>query len=171
MNSSSKIQRTAILVLATLGLGSLAQAETTPDAAPAIAPTQWHHSARDYERGPRGGMLHVLHQLNLDDAQKQQVHAITSSARTQWRSQNALDAGDLVALGNPGDPNHAAALAAAKARAAQRIENWSDVQQQIYAVLTPAQQAQLPQLLSEMQNRHSGRHDAHAPSADGTTGS
>ena len=171
MNSSSKIHCTTIVALATMGFGGMVQAAPATDPANATAPTEWHHSGGDHARGPEGGMLHVLHQLNLDDSQKQQVDAITSNARAQRRSQAAPDSSDMVALGNPGDPNHAAAVAAAKVRAAQRIQNWSDVQQQIYAVLTPAQQAQLPQLLAEMQTRHSDRHGAQPPSAQGTAGS
>jgi len=172
MNSiSSKFHRTAIAALATMGFGGLVQAAPATDPANATAPTEWHHSGGDREHGPEGGMLHVLHQLNLDNAQKQQVEAITGKARAQWRSQAASDSSDMVALGNPGDPNHAAAVAAAKLRAAQHIQNLSDLEQQIYAVLTPAQQAQLPQLLSEMQNRHSGRHGASPPAPEGTSGS
>ena len=171
MNSSSKFHGAAIAALATMGFGGLVQAAPTSDPANATAPSEWHHSGGEQEHGAEGGMLHVLHRLNLDDAQKQQVDAITSNARAQWRSQAASDSSDMVALANPGDPNHAAAVAAAKVRAAQRIQNWSDVQQQIYAVLTPAQQVQLPQLLAEMQTRHSGRHGAQPPSAQGAAGS
>lgn len=169
MNSFGKMHGTAIVALAVLGVGGLAVATTSPDADPSSPVPLWHHhSADDHERGSTRGMLHVLGQLNLNEAQKQQVRAITSNARAQWRSQAGLNSADLVALGNPGDPKHAGAVAAAQARASQRIQNWSEVQQQIYAVLTPAQQAQLPQLLTEMGSRHMGRH---AAAAGTTTGS
>jgi Spy/CpxP family protein refolding chaperone len=113
-----------------------------------------------------GGMLQVLHELNLSDAQKQQIRTITSTARAQWRSQSTSEPADLPALGNPADPNHAAAVQAAQARAAQRVQNWSDVEQQVYAVLSPAQQAQLPQLLADLQSRRAARRDARVAPAD-----
>jgi Spy/CpxP family protein refolding chaperone len=112
-------------------------------------------------------MLQVLRELNLSEAQKEQIRTITSNARAQWRSQSAPELGDLPALGNPADPNHAAAVQAAQARAAQRIQNWSEVEQQVYAVLSPAQQAQLPQLLVDLQSKLAARRDARRPEAEG----
>jgi Spy/CpxP family protein refolding chaperone len=172
MTGYIKVHCRALAAFATLGFGGMLQTALAADPASASTPTEWHHGADAYERGPEGGMFHALHRLNLSDAQKQQVRDITSQARTQWRSQAGTDASDVVALGNPGDPNHATALAAAKVRAAQRIQDWSDVQQQVYAVLSSDQQAQLPQVLAEMQSRHSAKHGVPPPTAQGAgTGS
>jgi Spy/CpxP family protein refolding chaperone len=112
-------------------------------------------------------MLQVLRELNLSDAQKQEIRTITSNARAQWRSQSGSELDDLPALANPADPNHAAALQAAQARAAQHIQNMSEIEQQVYAVLSPAQQAQLPQLLAELQSKLAARRDARLSSAPG----
>jgi Spy/CpxP family protein refolding chaperone len=66
-------------------------------------------------------------------------------------------------LANPGDPGHQAAVQAAKARAAERIDHFSEVQQQVYALLTPAQQAKLPQVLAEVQKERAAHHPAGSP--------
>jgi Spy/CpxP family protein refolding chaperone len=49
----------------------------------------------------------------------------------------------MAAMMNPGDPNYAAAVQAAKKRAADRIQRFSDLTLQLYNVLTPDQKAQL----------------------------
>jgi Spy/CpxP family protein refolding chaperone len=134
------------------------------DPASGARPTAWHHQRGEaHGRGPEVAMLQVLRQLNLSDAQKQQLHTITSNARAQWESQSGAELNDLPALGNPGDPNHAAALQAAQARAAQRIQHWSDVEQQVYdTVLSADQKAQLPTLLTQLQSKMAARRSAHA---------
>jgi Spy/CpxP family protein refolding chaperone len=101
--------------------------------------------------------MHVLHELKLSDAQHQQVKAILEQARAERQAAAPPAAADQLALADPGDPNHAAAVATAKLRAADHIQHLSDVQQQLYAVLTPAQQAQLPTLLAAQQ-KHWAEH-------------
>jgi len=171
MSNRNLYQDGAVALLATLGLASLAwAAQTTQTADPASTPppAAWHpHGEGVHDRGPESGMLQVLHELNLSEAQKLQIHTITSNARAQWRSQSGSELADLPALANPADPNHAAAVQAAQARAAQHIQNLSEIEQQVYAVLSPAQQAQLPQLLAELQGKLAARHDAHLPPAEG----
>lgn len=162
MNIGKRIIGTGLAALATLGLAAPLHSALAADAANASQPMAWHHGGGGaHGRGAEGAMMHVLHELNLSDAQKQQVHTLLSSARAQWQAQSGSAVDDLAALGNPGDPNHAAAVQAAQARAAQRIQNWSEVQQQVYAVLTPAQQAQLPQLLAQWQSQAAERRSTH----------
>jgi Spy/CpxP family protein refolding chaperone len=77
---------------------------------------------------------------------------------------------DFVALGNPGDPKHAAAVESAKQRAAEHVQHFADIEQKVYGLLTAEQQAKLPRLLAEeqkhMQERRAQRaahegHDGH----------
>lgn len=70
---------------------------------------------------------------------------------------------ELPALGNPGDPQHAAAVQWAQKRAADRIQHRSSVELQVYGILTPAQQAQLPKILTAMQQHLSQHLDQQAP--------
>jgi Spy/CpxP family protein refolding chaperone len=92
----------------------------------------------------------ALKQLNLSNDQKQQIKALVSAERQAAKSQATAD---LSVLANPADPNYASALQGVKDRATARIQRWSDVQLQIFNLLTPEQQAQLPQVLSAMQAR------------------
>jgi Spy/CpxP family protein refolding chaperone len=164
MGNRGGIQGAALAALATLGLGGTLQAALAADPASGAKPTAWHHQHGEASgRGPELGMLQVLRQLNLSDAQRQQVHSIISNAQAQWESQSGAELNDLPALGNPGDPNHAAAVQAAQARAAQRIQHWSDVEQQVYGtVLTADQKVQLPTLLTQLQTKMAARRSTHA---------
>src|SRR5579862_5782708 len=121
----------------------------------------WHrHGPPMGEMGP-GGMMMVLKQLNLTDAQKEQIHTIFSGMHKQMETDRQSELADLPAFGNPGDPQYAAAVQAAQTRAAARIRRMSEAQQQVYALLTQPQQAQLPQLLSAMQQRMAAHHADH----------
>jgi hypothetical protein len=63
-------------------------------------------------------------------------------------------------LGNPGDANYATALQSAKTLAATRIQNESELQGQIYNVLTAQQKAQLPTVLASMKAQAAQRRAA-----------
>lgn len=166
MNNGKGIMVGAVAVLALLALDATLPralaADATTGAAPMDAPMKWHRG----HGGPNGGgpmaggegaMMQVMHGLGLSDAQKQQIHALVASARGQWQAAQGSGLSDLPALGNPADPNHQAAVQSAKTRAAQRIQDWSDLEQQIYGVLTTEQRAKLPQLLTELQSRITAR--------------
>jgi periplasmic protein CpxP/Spy len=109
---------------------------------------RWHHHG-----GPGDGMMrHVLHELNLTDAQKQSVHQIMATARTQAQSQRQNGtAPNFAALENPGDPNHAAALQDFQTRMTAHMQAEEQVRTQIYGVLTPAQKTQLASILAAQQ--------------------
>jgi Spy/CpxP family protein refolding chaperone len=109
--------------------------------------------------GPVGGLALVrsFHALNLTDAQQMQVHDILTKAQqtrqAALQSLRSRGAGDMAALANPGDPNYAAALQAAKKRATDRIQQASDLQQQLYGVLTAEQKSQLSKLIADRKAR------------------
>lgn len=152
MKVSGKV--TAVLTLAALAtLGMLevthAQSVATPAAANAATPR-----AR-----PVRQFIRAIHQLQLTDEQKQQIKSLVSAARTSAKSQVRPD---LSVLANPSDPNYASALQTAKDRAASRVQQWSDLQMQIYNVLTPEQKAQLPQALGNLQARAAQRNGSPA---------
>ncbi len=146
---NSKTPRTPWLLaaLAVGGLGGAVLADTPPLDAP--PPPAWHHGERPGLM-LAGGLLHALRQLNLTAAQQQSVQSILATARQQLRAERGTEAADFSVLSNPGDPNYASALKAAQDRAVARIQAASQVEQQIYAVLTADQQAQLPTVLASM---------------------
>ena len=158
MKNGNGIVVGATAVLALLALDATLPRALAADATGNAAPMNWHHG----HGGPNGGgaegaMMQVMHELGLSDAQKQQIHTLVKAARGQWQAAEGSGLSDLAALGNPADPNHAAAVQSAKTRAAQRIQDWSDLEQQIYGVLSTDQRARLPQLLADLQSRISAR--------------
>jgi Spy/CpxP family protein refolding chaperone len=129
----------------------------------AQAVTASSSSSSDEQLVPRARpvreFLRALKQLNLSDDQKQQIKSLVIAARQSLKSETALD---LSVLANPSDPNYASTLQAVKDRAASRIQRWSEVQLQVFNVLTPEQKAQLPQVLSAIQARSTQRRAAAA---------
>ncbi len=131
-------------------------------------------------------LLRAFRQLNLSDAQRTRVRTILMTARTSARQQRESQAGgaanagaaggaagnraaraaanrqELAALRNPGDPNYARAVQAAKDRAAARIQRATQTQLALYNVLTPAQKTQLTQIFAQRRARlqqRAGRQD------------
>jgi Spy/CpxP family protein refolding chaperone len=95
------------------------------------------------------GLLGSFRGLDLTPAQREQVHTILSTAREQHANKRPAGGPDMMALANPGDPNYASALQAAKKRATDRIQERSDLQMKLYNVLTPQQKTQLTKTLAE----------------------
>ncbi len=172
MSLSTRLIGAALAVLPVLAFTGALQAEgAAPDVATSAAPgapMHWHHhEMRGAGHGPAGepGLMGVLGQLDLTPAQKDQVHGIMAGAHAQMQSDRQGELAELPALGNPGDPQHAAAVQSAQKRAVDRVQHWSSIEQQVYGILTPAQQGQLPKLLTKMQQRMSQHHN-HQPPTD-----
>ncbi|HTW75979.1 MAG TPA: Spy/CpxP family protein refolding chaperone [Steroidobacteraceae bacterium] len=121
-------------------------------------------------------MLRAFRQLNLSDAQRQRLRTILMSARDSARQRREGRSGaaaarqSLAAIVNPGDPNYARAVQAAKDLAVQRIQQATQTQQALYAVLTPAQKTQLSQIFAQrrarrqqFEQRAAGRRSGSAP--------
>ena len=106
-----------------------------------------------------GGLRHVLHQLNLTGAQQTQVQSIMAQAKPQWQTLRATSEEHRAALAAtaPTDPGYPALLATVKADAAARVQAESDVKSQVYAILTPAQQAQIPGIVAADQAARASR--------------
>lgn len=148
--------RLLVLAMASIGVGGavgIASAQTpAPAATAATAPTpghKWH--------GHHGGMLlgmtlRATKQLNLTADQQASIKSILANARAQMKAAHASGQPqvDMAVLANPGDPNYATALQSAKALAANRIQTESELQGQVYNVLTAEQKAQLPTVLASM---------------------
>ena len=166
-------------VMASVGLAGGVVAATTSDSGTNAPPAQDAHDGynrdgynRDHgwhDRGHRGHFRRAhfllggaLRRLNLTDDQRAQVRQILSSARSQAASQRQSVAQNFAALHNPGDPNYASVLQAAQTRASNRDAQRSQIDKQIYSVLTPAQKSQLPQVLASIQTRMQQRSGAHS---------
>jgi len=137
---------------------------TTP-AAPVPGAKHWRH--RGHGAMLVGVLLHATKQLDLTAEQQQGIKTILSNARAQHATNAAGPPVDLTVLSNPGDPNYAAAVQSAKTLAADRIQRQSELQSQIYNVLTPEQKAKLPQVLADMKTKFQQRRDASQQSGNG----
>jgi Spy/CpxP family protein refolding chaperone len=117
--------------------------------------------------------LRATKQLGLTADQQASIKTILSTAHAQAKAAHAAGTSpvDMSVLGNPGDANYATALQSAKSLASTRIQNESELQGQIYNVLTAQQKAQLPTVLAAMKAQAAQRRAAwEQKHATGTTG-
>jgi Spy/CpxP family protein refolding chaperone len=139
-----KIQPLALgLLMAALTGTAFAQNADTPP-----GPGE-HHGWHGH--GP--GLMGSFRELGLSDAQREQIHTILSAERAQMKANAPSARAAMFALENPGDPGFAAAVDAAKTRAAERIQHRSDLEVQLYNVLTPEQKTQFAEILAAKQAR------------------
>lgn len=119
------------------------------------------------QTGPHGGWGHhghhgmmAFHKLGLSDTQKANIKQImqTNFAQTKTQFQALRQQRQAFAALTPTSPGYQAAatsLAQAEASAAQaRVLRQANIRAQVYAVLTPAQQAQLATQKAQRQARH-----------------
>jgi periplasmic protein CpxP/Spy len=171
MNTPSRaMNRTRAIVIAAMAAAGLAgvaiYAATSTDTPPQDAGHLWHG-----HHGPAGRLMHVLKQLNLSPEQQTQVKGIFASAKSQFQE---LRTGmrsnrEALAAAAPTDAAYPALIATEKANAAKLIDQMSAVKTQIYAVLTPAQIKQIPQILAADKARWQERHQNSAPAATAST--
>lgn len=135
------MKRSVHLVLAALVFAGLAT--------PCVAqpPTGSHMHGRWHHDHP---FMHVLHQLNLTTDQKTKIHAIYDEARPQMESLGMSTRSNMEQLMTtpPGDAAYTALMDNAKANALAHLKLIGDIQAQIYAVLTPEQQANIPGIVT-----------------------
>jgi len=140
---SARPYRVAALCLSAALIGSSAfAAPPAADTPPPAHPFMGHHR--------HGGLHQVLRQLDLTDAQKTQIKSIFAQAKSgmQGTFATARASHEALMAASPNDPNYPALLATEKANAAARVQAMSDIKAQVYAVLTPEQQAKIPQILA-----------------------
>lgn len=116
----------------------------------AAAPAGWHGHGHGHE------FMHVLKQLNLTAEQRTQIKSIFESAKPQLKAtHDSMRANhDALLAAAPTDANYPALLATEKNNAAARVQAMSDLKSQIYAVLTPEQQAKIPGILAQDRAAH-----------------
>jgi Spy/CpxP family protein refolding chaperone len=173
MHTSYRVSRTRTIVIAALaavGLAAVAvyaatSSDTTSQEAPAGDYGHRHH------HGAAGPFIHALRQLNLSAEQQTQIKSIFAASKPQFQSLGASmrSNAETMAAMSPTDPGYPALLATAKANAAARIQQMSDVKAQIFALLTKAQQEQIPQIIAADKARWQQRHQNSAPAATTAT--
>jgi len=152
-----------VLAMASIGAGGAvgtANAQAPAPATTATAPMRGHMWQRHHGGMLLGMTLRATRQLNLTAEQKASIKSILANAHAQMKAARASGQApvDMSVLGNPGDANYATALQSAKTLAANRIQQESELQGQIYNVLTAQQKAQLPTVLASMKAQAEQRH-------------
>lgn len=136
------------------GIASAQSTTSTPSTGTTTSAPEGGHKWHGHHRGGflLGMTLRATKQLNLTADQQASIKQILSTARAQAKAARASGQApvDMTVLANPGDPNYATALQSAKTLAANRIQSESEIQGQIYNVLTAQQKAQLPTILASL---------------------
>ncbi len=142
---------TALCVAAGLAGAPAFAAETaTPADTSTTAGPAGGHAWQGGHWRHHGEFHRVLHQLNLTPEQKTQIKSIFAQAKTDYGSRGAAARSNHEALTamSPSDAGYPTLLATEKTNAAARVQAMSDIKAQIYAVLTPAQLAQIPTIIA-----------------------
>lgn len=160
-----------VVALASIGMGMgtalTVLAQDASSSSSSSAPAHHHHGHFRGRRFGPGSMLlgmtlRAAHQLNLTADQKAQIKTILQTARSQARANAQAGSIDIAVLGNPADPNYATELETLKSNAANRIQEESELQSQIYNVLTAQQKEQLPTVLASIKAKQAARRAAWA---------
>lgn len=97
-------------------------------------------------------LARLVQKLDLTDEQRESLRALIDSSKAQRQSlreqQRANMQASLTTL--PDDPSYFAMVEKRKQLAAESIQQRSDLNVQIYALLTPEQKANVPALIEEM---------------------
>ncbi len=135
MNRSIHI---GLAALALAGFSSVSMAQT---------PTASH---MHHYRGHEHPFMHILAKLNLTAEQKDKIHAIYKASRPNMESLGRSMHSNMEQLMTtpPGDAAYTALVDTAKSNALAHIKLITDTQAQIYAVLTPEQQAKIPDIVA-----------------------
>jgi periplasmic protein CpxP/Spy len=161
--------RAIVIAALVAGLAAFAihAATSTDTTSQASGIHYWHR----HHHGPAGRFMHALKQLNLSAEQQTQIKSILAASKQQFQSLGAgmRSNADAMAAMSPTDPGYPALLATAKTNAVQRIQLMSDVKAQIFAVLTPAQQEQIPQIIAADRAKWQPRHQDAAPAVTTAT--
>jgi Spy/CpxP family protein refolding chaperone len=105
----------------------------------------------------------LIQKLDLTQAQRENIRGILDASQAQRKAlsdqHHATMKASLTTL--PDDPNYLALVEKRKQLASEAIQQRSDLNSQIYALLTPEQKAQVPQLIeqvkAQMQERRGQR--------------
>ena len=137
---------------------ALAIGTTAALAAPgAGGPDSSGHGWHGHEGRHGDSQMMMLHKLNLSDAQKASIKQIVSANRAQNKGQALRQQRAAFESMTPNDVGYqkaAASLAQAEGQATQvRVQQQANLRAQIYAVLTPQQQAQAATFKAQEQAR------------------
>lgn len=159
---TSRLKSSLIAACAALTIaGGMAYAGTATDGA-TIHKDGGQKHGRMHRHGGHEGLSHgdlpmmgTLRQLDLTAEQKQSVRAVFENNAPQRKALHDRQRSNREALAGtmPDDPGYPALIAEKKQLAAEAIQQASDTQTQVFALLTAEQKAKIPQILAERKAR------------------
>jgi periplasmic protein CpxP/Spy len=156
MSLKKKILTGACSAFAVIALSSFAAAQETPNTQQDNAQKTERKMGKFGKRGfgKRGGKMgmHGFGALNLTDAQKEQIRAIREAKRADF-NQTERDEIRAIIEAKRGGTITAEQEARLKSFREQRRAEAKQMHEQILAILTPEQKAQLEQMKLERQKR------------------
>ncbi|MBB6095298.1 Spy/CpxP family protein refolding chaperone [Povalibacter uvarum] len=144
--------------------GGIAYAGTSADSNGDQRPQSMHRDSMHRHRGHDAmPMMGALKQLDLTAQQQQSVRAVLDSNAQQRKALRERERSNRDSLAGtmPDDPNYPGLIATKKQLAAEAIQQASDTQTQVFALLTPEQKAKVPQVLAERKARWEQRRGEH----------
>lgn len=157
-------------------VASMAVANPAEEAATPPPPGQYGPGAHRHDWGSGGpggpGAPHLFSQLGLSPEQQAAVKAIVTAAKPQMKSLHEQRRANHLKLAQtkPDDPNYGNVVAevaqSEAALAGERTTQAAEMRVQMYALLTPAQKAQLATLQAQWANRPRHAPPGGVPSAN-----
>jgi len=146
-----------------------------PSKASDLSRPHWPHAGmRMHRDGADLAMMALLHHLDLTATQHAEIRALFDEANADPRSAMTHPNASpwMLFKVTPNTPDYMAAVLAKKQVAADRIDREAALWSQVYARLTPAQQAEIPQLIDRWKHHHGheGHHGRAPDHQDGTPG-
>ena len=122
-----------------------------------------HGGMRGHNFRAEHSLAGLIQKLDLTDAQRENIRGILEASESQRKAlreqhHTAMKA-SFTTL--PDDPNYLALVEKRKQLASEAIQQRSDLNAQIYAVLTPEQKAQVPRLIEDVRAQMKERRGDH----------
>jgi protein CpxP len=155
MSLKNKLSSIFTIALAVVAFSAFSFAQEAAAPAPDKDKGDHHHMGEGKHGGKgfghrRGGMMRMLHGLNLTDAQKTQIKAIMETNKPNMMNREEMRSLHEAKRNGTLTADQQAQLEASKAAMKAKMQS---VHEQILAVLTVEQKAQLEQKKAEMKQR------------------
>lgn len=144
----------ALLAACIVGTASVGVAANSPHTAHTME-MRYGGTMHRHLWGGEPPLARLVQQLDLSDAQRQSIRSLLESAKPQHAALRKQQREAIKEAMNtlPDDPNYPAVVQKRKDLAAAAIQQRSDLNVQIYALLTPEQKAEVPALIEKMKAR------------------
>jgi periplasmic protein CpxP/Spy len=112
-----------------------------------------HHGGGAF--GGEPSLARVVENLELSESQRASIRSLMDASKAERNAMRSEHREVMQASMRtlPDDPNYVALVEKRKQLTSQAIQQRSDLNSQIYAVLTPEQKAKVPQLLEESRSK------------------